>query len=275
MFSEKYNYKPEQPIQIETVSDRLRQRIWNLFYSTEIKAGGLGSDRIGKSLNGEPLVEDLLLDKFGADIDQTGKTKYLKELILKDTPWYIIYDFIENHLSVLNEDARAVRTKQYNDLLEQEKSGYRVINGEVAPISNELEINAIENAASTPYDSVNKHIQKALEHYSDRENPDYKNSIKESISAVEAICCIITSTSGKGATLGFAIKRLKENGVYIHPAMESAFNSLYGYTSDEQGIRHGGIDFKEAPAEDAKYMLVSCSAFVNYLIEKWSRIEKR
>ena len=47
---------------------------------------------------------------------------------------------------------------------------------------------------------------------------------------------------------------------------------MYGYASDEDGIRHGGIDFKGAPAEDAKYMLISCSAFVNYLIEKWSKV---
>jgi hypothetical protein len=32
------------------------------------------------------------------------------------------------------------------------------------------------------------------------------------------------------------------------------------------------MDFKDVPAEDAKYMLVSCSAFVNYLVEKWSKI---
>jgi len=55
--------------------------------------------------------------------------------------------------------------------------------------------------------------------------------------------------------------------------MESAFSSLYGYTSDENGIRHGGIDFKSVPSEDAKYMLISCSAFVNYLIEKWSKVK--
>ena len=44
-------------------------------------------------------------------------------------------------------------------------------------------------------------------------------------------------------------------------------------TSDSDGIRHGGIDFTNAPAEDAKYMLVSCSAFINYLIEKQSKIK--
>lgn len=69
------------------------------------------------------------------------------------------------------------------------------------------------------------------------------------------------------------IKKLKDNGVHIHSAMGQAFSSLYGYTSDEDGIRHGGIDFKNAPAEDAKYMLVSCSAFVNYLIEKYEKVQ--
>ena len=53
----------------------------------------------------------------------------------------------------------------------------------------------------------------------------------------------------------------------------SELNIIIGV--DEKGIRHAGIDFVNAPAEDAKYMLVSCSAFVNYLIEKWSKIKDR
>lgn len=63
--------------------------------------------------------------------------------------------------------------------------------------------------------------------------------------------------------------------MHIHGAMERAFLALYGYASDENGIRHGGIDFKNAPAEDAKYMLISCSTFVNYLMEKWSKIQNK
>ena len=112
-----------------------------------------------------------------------------------------------------------------------------------------------------------------MRRYADRRKPDYENSIKESISAVESICCIITEQSGKTATLGKTIKQLKDKGVHIHQSLESAFSSMYGYTSDENGIRHGSIDFQEAHAEDAKYMLVSCSAFVNYLIEKWSKVD--
>ena len=68
------------------------------------------------------------------------------------------------------------------------------------------------------------------------------------------------------------VPSLVQVDLILLPAMENAFSSLYGYTSDENGIRHGGIDFTNAPAEDAKFMLVSCAAFVNYLIEKWSKV---
>ena len=184
-----------------------------------------------------------------------------------------MYDFIDIHLSYLEDDERDIRIRQYNELLEQEKAGYRIVSGEIAPITNETEIATIEQSTDTAFQSVNQHIQKALSLYADIQSPDYENSIKESISAVEAICCIITGLSDANASLGKVIKKLKDNGVYIHSAMEQAFSSLYGYTSDEDGIRHGGIDFKNAPAEDAKYMLVSCSAFVNYLIEKYEKVQ--
>ena len=83
------------------------------------------------------------------------------------------------------------------------------------------------------------------------------------------MCSIITGLSGGAATLGNTLKKLKENGVNIHPALENAFKQLYGYTSESVGIRHGSIEFVNVASEEAKYMLVSCSAFVNYLTEKW------
>ena len=276
MFSEKYGYKPEKTIQHECISDELRNRIWNLFYLQEIKAGGLASKRMSQALNGEQTIEERIADRMGFLIGQATKgnsaEQQLKNNILHSFSWFDIYDFIDIHLSFLPEDDRMQRVKQYNDILEQEKAGYRIVAGEVAPITNKTEIQCIEQATMTPYQSVNQHIQKALTLYADIKSPDYENSVKESISAVEAMCCIITEMSGGQATLGAAIKKLKNNGVHIHSAMEKAFLALYGYTSDENGIRHGGIDFQYVPAEDAKYMLVSCSAFVNYLMEKWGKI---
>ena len=59
--------------------------------------------------------------------------------------------------------------------------------------------------------------------------------------------------------------------VVLHPALSSAFDKLYGYTSDEQGIRHALLDSSNLQQEDAVFMLVSCSAFVSYLIAKSAR----
>ena len=43
---------------------------------------------------------------------------------------------------------------------------------------------------------------------------------------------------------------------------------MYGWTSDAEGIRHGLQDEPDLGFEDAKYMLVACSGFINYLLEK-------
>lgn len=85
------------------------------------------------------------------------------------------------------------------------------------------------------------------------------------------MCCIIAEDPK--ATLGEALKKLEGKGVKIHKAFQNAMASLYGFTSDTGGIRHGSIDFAGASSEDAKYMLISCSAFVNYLIEKWEKVK--
>ena len=157
--------------------------------------------------------------------------------------------------------------KQMNSVFEREYVGYRFINGEISPISDEFEIRAINEAIGNIHENVKIHISKANSLLSNRENPDYENSIKESITAVEAMAEIITGENGKSASLGNMLKKLKDSGIYIHKALEEAFNKLYGYTSDASGIRHAGeIGGPNSTFDEAKYMLVACSAFVNYLM---------
>ena len=93
--------------------------------------------------------------------------------------------------------------------------------------------------------------------------------MKESISAVEAICKLITGDPK--ATLGKALKEI-ENKVELRPALKKAFVNLYGYSSNEKGIRHSLLDEPNLDSEDARFMLVSCSAFINYLILKSSKV---
>ena len=124
MFSEKYGYKPEKTIQHECISDELRCRVWNLFSQQEIKAGGLASKRLSQAMNGEPTIEEKIVDRMGFLIDPTTKDlsaeAQLKNKILRFFSWfevYDFYDFIDIHLSFLAGSDRAERIKQYNEQL--------------------------------------------------------------------------------------------------------------------------------------------------------------
>lgn len=271
-FSRRNGYNTKD-IQLECASDTLKRRIMAAFYKQEYDA----YDTF-ELFNYTTGIEDMMIEmgvpyEFPKnDIFKQKNAAALQEYVLSAPEWYTIFDFVERYLRVSDEATSKKMAQEFNRILEDEVSAYRIVERQVVPVTNESELATIEEAMAQPYDSVQKHISKALSLFADRKNPDYENSIKESISAVEAMCCIITGLTGGQATLGAALKKLKDHGVHIHGAMENAFSSLYGYTSDENGIRHGGIDFKNAPAEDAKYMLVSCSAFVNYLIEKWRAV---
>src|SRR5690606_9918422 len=120
-------------------------------------------------------------------------------------------------------------------------------------------------ASSDEFAPVSQHLEAATRLYSDRRAPDYRNSIKESISAVEAAVQILTGDSK--AELGKALSMLATKAS-LHGAFASALRSLYGYTSDAGGIRHALSEEPAVDAADAKFMLVSCAAFVMYLRQK-------
>lgn len=82
---------------------------------------------------------------------------------------------------------------------------------------------------------------------------------------MESICKQLTNDKSGG--LEKAIEKLSQN-VTIHQALKQGFLKLYGYTSNEDGIRHAILESSDIGFPEAKYMLVSCSAFVNFLIEK-------
>jgi hypothetical protein len=120
---------------------------------------------------------------------------------------------------------------------------------------------------------VNSQLHTTLELLADRNQPNYRGSIKNSISAVETVCRKLTGNNK--ATFGQALKRLKDAGIQLHPSLELAFGQLYGYTSDESGVRHAMMDEDHLELEDARYMLVACSAFISYLVVKADKAEVR
>lgn len=271
-FSLRNGYQRSKAIKIKGLDEACQNRLWNVLY-----------DFIS---NADECLE--YFETVNYILDYIGEIKisapaYIKNAIsiLRDyfyEKWYKSFDVIEMFLTSVYDrqyfmPKRSIEyTDAFNKVLEEEKSGYRFIENKAVNITNSAELELLGDVIHSKFESVNIHFKKAIDFYSDRVSPDYENTIKESISAVEALCCIITGIDGSNSSLGKTLKKLKEKGIYIHPALENAFSSLYGYTSDENGIRHGGIDFTNAPEEDAKYMLLSCLAFVNYLIAKLAKI---
>lgn len=271
-FSQRYGYSDEQAIQYECVGNRLRNRLWNSFFTNEYDAEPF--NRGDDSLTGIEEMMDIMGLTFNIPRSPSARAanaKKLKGYVFDEEKWYLIYDLIERYVALFDKTMQRDLCKDFNKILEDECSGYRFVKGLITPITNKDEIKTIEKASNTKYSAVNTHISKALALFSNRTKHDYENTIKEAISAVEALCCIITND--KKATLGDALKKMESKGIKLHKALQSAMSSLYGYTSDEGGIRHGSIDFTGASSEDAKYMLIACSTFVNYLIEKWEKVK--
>ncbi len=165
-------------------------------------------------------------------------------------------------------------TQEINSLFIKECVGYRMIDNQIIPITDKIEFEEIQQAIKNKFEGSKNHLKKAISFLYDKEKPDYKNSIKESISAVESICKIIINNDN--TTLGKALNKLEESGIKIHKSLKSAFSSLYGYSSNEGGIRHSeGMLESNVSFDDAKYMLVTCSAFINYLIPKINSIDNK
>lgn len=70
-------------------------------------------------------------------------------------------------------------------------------------------------------------------------------------------------------TLGKALAALKrEEG--LHGALKRGFSALYGYTSDEPGVRHALLDDESRVTRDeAIFMIGACTAFCSYLWRKF------
>lgn len=271
-FSERYGYKKVREIvQLESVDEPLRNALWSLLKvhiwdNVHYTSGMYGGYFLSQNDEIKALGERLWFNYFKKPLDTLDNNwsevlAYLRAYFFKGA-WYEVYDFIEfvaNNYSSYQFKDRFMQA--CNAVLEKEMSAYRFVNGVITRITEQQEIEEIEVALERARGPVHTHLQRALELLSNREAPDYRNSIKESISAVESLVAKIVG--GKG-TLGQLIKKL-EDEIHLHPALRTAFSNLYGYASDEGGIRHALLESENVVFDDAKFFLVACSAFVNYV----------
>jgi hypothetical protein len=171
-------------------------------------------------------------------------------------------EFVLKHPACSEDLAAAV-----NKAMTYCRLAYRVFDDVViCPIGSDAERQAIEAAfadlKATEFHGARAHLQKAAEQLTAGQFPD---SVRESIHAVEATARVLEPSAALSSALG----RL-ENTAKIHPALKHGFGKLYGYTSDEKGIRHPLLDDGSAKVDetDALFMIGACASFVSYLINK-------
>jgi len=269
-FSDRYGYtSSEKAFQRESVDVALRTKIWNILKVEIWDNYDYGKRNYhGITSNIDKLAKRLWFSYFNKDLDDLpdfseryGKNGYydIFKNYFYNCKWFEFYNFLEE---IANDGSNLISdsTKTWiNNTLENLNSAYRFVGKNIAEITDKTEIECIDDAITISEKSARTHLSVALRMLSDRENPDYRNSVKESISAVEATCRLVTGNPS--ATLGEALKKVQN----LHPAMSRAFAQLYGYTNDSSGIRHSLTDEATISYADAKFMLVTCSAFVSYL----------
>lgn len=278
-FSQRIGRTPlTKELQLESIDEELKNGLWNIYdifilsrISTE------HSYQWGK--NPSTIFSNSLWHHyFKKPIDQIPYNFSRVQTEIRNyffsCNWYQVYDLIESTIDIIKD--RCFETQpdklfeSFNHILEREFAGYRFIEGKLSPITNPTELKEIEEALTltgnfTSLKGSNTHLREALSKLSDRQNPDYRNSIKESICAIESLAKIISENAKD--SLGASLDKIKGK-LKIHPALEKGFKQIYGYTSDSDGIRHALTEEATCDFEDAKFMLVSCSAFINYLVVK-------
>jgi hypothetical protein len=268
-FSDRMGYSQQQPIQLESMNVALRNGLFNVarehlltgLRHSEIKLHKPWESRFNRAWS---LFFKLPLHTSPANHTGAEKPTAFIYAFFEKAEWHRVYDFVE----FLVEDAPHL-AKQFNDVLEREVAGYRVLDGIVAPISDSVQLDAVnvalEASSKSPLLGAREHLSSALRLLSDRDQPDYRNSIKESISSVESAAAALTGS--KKPELKDALRLLETKG-RLHPALRGAFERLYGWTSDESGVRHALMEESSLDFSDAYFMLIACSAFVYYLIGK-------
>lgn len=277
LFSERYGYTKVSDV---IIREKITLEIQNAICSCFDQLGDLYA-----SANFYQAAQSLL-----SDLEKEVWTKFLNQRLSRynyhsfyitdyiendNNEWFLKLNYIEFIIKfIYKQDNLSFTHVSYNLItllnteFERLNFAYRIVEQEIVEITSEQEIKTIENAINNSPLNIQMHLNSALEKYAQRPNGDYRNSIKESISAVEAFCRDKTGES----TLGKALSNLEKKNIIIPQSLKSAFNKLYEYTNHaDTGIRHALMDDEGTytpTADEALFMLVSCSAFINYLSKK-------
>lgn len=280
-FSQAQGYEDlPQALRLEEVSSSARRHIWNLLYvyvrneDNHVKASGTAVyEQKNQWTNIFYFLHTRFLNQFAEDFHSGNSTQLrnateYKRVIL-GADFNRVFDLLQ---AIMRQPSCPEGfIKDVADIFKGEGLAY-IIDPEdpptIFPAATEVEAEAISGALqelqAASLEGAVEHLRQAAECFN---QADWSGAIRESIHAVESVARLLDPKAA--STLGPALASLEGQG-RLHPALKKAFNSLYGYTSDEQGIRHALLDDAESPAgqDEAVFMLGACASFASYLWRK-------
>ncbi|MBZ9718541.1 hypothetical protein LB519_11830 [Mesorhizobium sp. AD1-1] len=249
---------------LKEVSQELRAILWARFYDVIRVYDGEIVEPWDVILRNMHIYKE---HKMADDFDPSWRfqSARLKKLFSEGT--YIeIFGFIQY---VLRQNKCPYGLDDIIDsILSYTRAAYRVVDGAtIAPVASEEDRVNLERAfadlAKVEFNGARQHLRKAAESAAAGQ---WADSVRESVHSVEATARKLIPEARE---LGPALTKLEESAA-IHGALKKGFGAIYGFSSDEKGIRHPLIDDRSANVDetDALFMLGACAAFVSYLIGK-------
>jgi hypothetical protein len=257
---------------LKKVSKELRALLWSVVHSSIMQSfapARMHGDRPQLYHPWDQIFADMHVYRDAGMIDEFSNSP--KALIAKaksifETGNYTaVFGWLQwvlRHPNVPSGFAQSIGTA-----LRAGRAAYQIVDDDtIVPVGSDAENANLERAfadlATGEFPGARGHLRSAAEELT---AGHYANSIRESIHAVESVARTLEPT----AELSKALTRL-ETSAKIHGGLKRGFNAIYGYTSDEKGIRHPMLE-QGSPAvdeADALFMIGACASFVSYLINK-------
>jgi hypothetical protein len=281
-FSERMSIcETKKVMQIYSIDSDLRRSIWNRIYIYLESWKYIKNDKyiqawwIAKKFLKQDLDEFHSKNPYSEYHSICDNSPYdisifrneLKEFIYK-REWYEVCELMEY---IVKRFPNTHYQECFNEIFEEERFWYTFINRELAPITNENEIQEIESTSQLINESA-QHFQNALQYFSEKSNPRYEQVVEESIKWIEALLREITWKYN--LTLWESInhiKRNKKNNNY--DTLWQWLEKIWWFVSNN--IRHADkpdwiiIDFATA-----KFVLVFSSTLANYIHAVSDEIKK-
>ena len=262
-------------MRLEEISDDLRREIWNAVRQLLLKLERRGIegpyfDAIGRGLIERALGRFAKLPEEDVPVDYNGVMDTCRKIVTK-CKFNEVLDFLE--IMIDEQGGSTEFTYTIEGLFKNHVAAYQLdtsgFDCQFVPSSSEEQGYAIQQALGTlregKMEGATAHLRDAAGHINARR---FAASIRDSIHAVESVARVLSPKDS--GTLKPALDALERAGVLKHPALKSAFMKLYGYTSDEEGIRHALLESGTADVglEEALFMFGACASFASYLTEK-------